>query len=64
MHCNTKDGVNCPDWTQFLDPLWLHSSYGRGGSPSNPDLLTETPECLPDIHEGPLNLAESNALSW
>jgi hypothetical protein len=23
----------------------------------------ETPECLPDIHEGPANLAESNVLA-
>jgi hypothetical protein len=41
------------------DPLWhvwRHPSYGQVGSPSS----TETPECLPDIHEGPLNLAKSN----
>jgi hypothetical protein len=25
--------------------------------------LTETPECLPDIHEGPPNLAESNEIA-
>jgi hypothetical protein len=38
MHCNTKDGVNCQDWTRFTDPQWWHSSYGQVGSPSNPDL--------------------------
>jgi hypothetical protein len=56
-----------PDWS-IICPYW---SWGRMsfvryscdvadailiGSPSS----TETPECLPDIHEGPPNLAESN----
>jgi hypothetical protein len=37
-------------------------SYGQVGSPSNPELSTETPERPPEIHEGLPNLAESNAL--
>jgi hypothetical protein len=37
MHCNTKDGVNCRDWTRFPDPLWRHS-YVQVGRPSNPEL--------------------------
>jgi hypothetical protein len=43
---------------------WWHSSlwgfHVTSLMQSRP--LTETPECIPDIHEGPPNLAESNVL--
>jgi hypothetical protein len=41
-----------------LDPPRMRSIISRHAIliPSS----TETPECLPDIHEGPPNLAESN----
>jgi hypothetical protein len=59
MPCNRKDGVNCRDWTRFPirygGTLYTVKSVVRA-IPSS----TETPECLPDIHEGPPNLAESN----
>jgi hypothetical protein len=42
MHCNTKDGVNCRDWTRFPDLLWQEPSYGHVGSPSNSNLLGNT----------------------
>jgi hypothetical protein len=57
MHCNRKDGVNCRDWTRirYGGTLDAVKSVVRA-IPSS----TETPERLPDIHEGPPNLAESN----
>jgi hypothetical protein len=57
---NALQWVNCRDWTQFPDPLWRHPSYGQVGIVRTILSSTETPECLPDIHEGPPNLAESN----
>jgi hypothetical protein len=46
-------------------PIAAHqsSSGGRAATSRHAILIpssTETPECLPDIHEGPPNLAESN----
>jgi hypothetical protein len=49
---NALQWVNCRNRTRFPDLLWRYPSYGQVGSPSNPDCSTETPECLPDIHEG------------
>jgi hypothetical protein len=40
------------------DPLWRHPRYGQVGSRAIPN-FTETPLCLPDIHEGPPNLVQS-----
>jgi hypothetical protein len=59
--CIAIGKINCRDWTRFPDPLWRHPLWVKSVVRAIPS-STETPECLPDIHERPPNLAESNDL--